>query len=75
MFSPQELQLILSGDRGRIDVQDLRRNVVYHGGYADSQPYIQEVSRHALPLHYHVLRPPKIDAITHLTRYQAVYST
>ena len=36
-----ELQLLISGEQKPIDIADLRRNVNYAGGYADSQPYIQ----------------------------------
>lgn len=41
MFNPHELQLLLSGDKGKIDILDLRKNVVYGSGYHDQQPYIQ----------------------------------
>jgi len=43
MFNPTELQLILSGEKSKINIRDLRGNVVYHGGYADNQPYIDQV--------------------------------
>lgn len=42
MFNANELKLLISGDHESIDMADLRRNVHYAGGYADSQPYIQE---------------------------------
>lgn len=40
MFSPRELQLLISGDTQRLDLDDLRRHVAYHG-YADREPYIE----------------------------------
>ena len=42
LFSPREMQLLISGDDQRmINIADFRRNVNYAGGYHDSQPYIQ----------------------------------
>ncbi|GMI09473.1 hypothetical protein TrVE_jg9983 [Triparma verrucosa] len=42
MFSPRELQKIIGGDdEGGIDVNDLKRTMVYAGGYHESQPIIQ----------------------------------
>lgn len=41
MFNTQELQLLISGDRRRIDLADMQRHVVYGSGYHPSQPYIQ----------------------------------
>jgi len=40
MFSPKELQLLLSGDPKPIDIEDMRKHVNYGNGYHDSQPYI-----------------------------------
>jgi len=40
MFSPRELQLLISGDHETIDVADLRRHAAYHG-YADREAYIE----------------------------------
>lgn len=42
LFSPREMQLLISGDDQRmINIADFRNNVNYAGGYHDSQPYIQ----------------------------------
>lgn len=41
MFNTRELQLLISGDKRAIDIEDMRRNVHYASGYHDSQPYIQ----------------------------------
>jgi ubiquitin-protein ligase E3 C len=41
MFSARELQLLIGGDLRPIDVENMRRNTRYGGGYHDSQPYIQ----------------------------------
>lgn len=42
MFSRREMQLLISGDDARaIDLADFKKNVVYGGGYHESQPYIQ----------------------------------
>lgn len=41
MFGPHELQLLIGGDQRRIDVEDMRRNTKYGGGFHESQPYIQ----------------------------------
>lgn len=43
MFSPRELQLLISGDHKRLDINDLRRNVHYAGGYHDKHPYIESL--------------------------------
>jgi ubiquitin-protein ligase E3 C len=40
MFRVHELQLVIGGDRRRIDVEDMRRNVVYHG-YQEQEEYVQ----------------------------------
>lgn len=40
MFSPRELQLLISGDHETIDVADLRRHAAYHG-YADREAYME----------------------------------
>jgi ubiquitin-protein ligase E3 C len=41
MFSPREIQLLISGEQKPIDIQDFRQNVNYAGGYSDSDPYIE----------------------------------
>lgn len=42
LFNPQELQRLIGGEGGRaIDVEDLRRNTRYAGGYHESQPVMQ----------------------------------
>eukprot|EP00752_Nemacystus_decipiens_P008436 g7540.t1 len=42
LFNPQELQRLIGGEGGRaIDVQDLKRNTLYAGGYHQSQPVMQ----------------------------------
>lgn len=41
MFNPHELQLLLGGDRNSINIQNLRANVIYSGGYHDSHWCIQ----------------------------------
>ena len=41
MFSTRELQLLISGDRRAIDLNDLKANVTYASGYHPSQPYVQ----------------------------------
>jgi ubiquitin-protein ligase E3 C len=41
MFSPHELQLLISGSQRAIDLDDLKRHVHYASGYHESQPYIQ----------------------------------
>lgn len=41
MFNIQELQLLISGDRRRINLEDMQQHVVYGSGYHPSQPYIQ----------------------------------
>ena len=41
MFGPHELQLLIGGDMRRIDIEDMRRNTRYGGGYHESQPYVQ----------------------------------
>lgn len=33
--------MLISGDKRRIDIQDMKRHVVYASGYHESQPYIQ----------------------------------
>jgi ubiquitin-protein ligase E3 C len=35
------VQLLISGGQNEIDIDDLRRNTIYHG-YRESDPYIQE---------------------------------
>jgi len=45
IFFSDEIQLLISGGvEAEIDVDDLRRNTVYHG-YNDHDPYIQEFWR------------------------------
>ncbi|CBJ29420.1 conserved unknown protein [Ectocarpus siliculosus] len=42
MFNPQELQRLIGGEGGRaIDVEDLKRNTLYAGGYHKTQPVMQ----------------------------------
>ena len=41
MFSPDELQMLISGAVGAVDLVDLRANTVYGGGYSDEHPSIQ----------------------------------
>ncbi|CAM9290006.1 unnamed protein product [Ectocarpus sp. 4 AP-2014] len=42
MFNPQELQRLIGGEGGRaIDVEDLKRNTLYAGGYHQTQPVMQ----------------------------------
>jgi len=41
MFGPQELQCLISGDLQRVDIEDLKLNCKYSGGYHESQPYIE----------------------------------
>ena len=47
LFNPQELQRLIGGEGGRaIDVDDLKRNTLYSGGYHESQPVMKVPSRH-----------------------------
>lgn len=41
LFFPDEIQMLISGHKNEIDVEDLRRNTVYHG-YRETDPYIIE---------------------------------
>ena len=41
MFSPKELQVLISGDKRPVNIEDMQRYVNYAGGYHPSQPYIQ----------------------------------
>jgi ubiquitin-protein ligase E3 C len=41
MFSPYEMQLLISGEQKPIDIENMRQNVNYGGGYHDNHPYIQ----------------------------------
>lgn len=41
MFNPREMQSILGGELRPLDLEDLKRNVSYSGGYHPSQPYVQ----------------------------------
>eukprot|EP00293_Proteomonas_sulcata_P020158 CAMPEP_0184314510 /NCGR_PEP_ID=MMETSP1049-20130417/74919_1 /TAXON_ID=77928 /ORGANISM="Proteomonas sulcata, Strain CCMP704" /LENGTH=632 /DNA_ID=CAMNT_0026632461 /DNA_START=46 /DNA_END=1944 /DNA_ORIENTATION=- len=41
MFSPDELQMIISGSVQKIDLQDLRANCVYGGGYSEEHESVQ----------------------------------
>lgn len=41
MFNTKELQLLISGDRRAIDIDDMKRHTHYGSGYHESQPYIQ----------------------------------
>ena len=41
MFNPTELQMLISGEQRPIDLEDLKNNVTYSGGYHESQEFIQ----------------------------------
>eukprot|EP00375_Theileria_parva_P001919 XP_764594.1 ubiquitin-protein ligase [Theileria parva strain Muguga] len=41
MFSPSELELLISGSSEAIDISDLRKNTVYAGGFDENNPTIQ----------------------------------
>mmetsp|Transcript_48511 Transcript_48511/g.147079 ORF Transcript_48511/g.147079 Transcript_48511/m.147079 type:complete len:588 (-) Transcript_48511:267-2030(-) len=41
MFDPYELNILISGSPTGFDVQDLRRNTNYSGGYQDDSPVVQ----------------------------------
>ena len=41
MFSPMEMQTLLSGTDSPIDVEDMRQNINYAGAYTDDHPTIQ----------------------------------
>jgi len=41
MFDPCELNLLVSGSSGGFDVEDLKRNTIYSGGYSDDSPVIR----------------------------------
>lgn len=41
LFNLHELQVLISGHKRPIDIQDMRRHCSYGSGYHDSQPYIQ----------------------------------
>lgn len=41
LFSERELQLLISGKAGRLDLDDLRRNTKYSGGYTEETPVIR----------------------------------
>lgn len=41
LFSREELQLLISGKTGKIDLDDLRRNTRYSGGYDENTPVIK----------------------------------
>jgi hypothetical protein len=40
-FYTEEIQILISGGFHEIDIDDLRRNVIYHG-FKESDPYIKE---------------------------------
>ncbi|XP_014242878.1 ubiquitin-protein ligase E3C-like [Cimex lectularius] len=40
MFTPKELQTIISGDEAPIDIDDMRRNTVYAGGFSPDHPSV-----------------------------------
>lgn len=42
LFNPIELQTLISGD-DEIDIEDLRRNVVYGGGYTEEDQTIKDL--------------------------------
>jgi ubiquitin-protein ligase E3 C len=41
IFNSKELQLLMNGESKKIDLEDLKNNVIYSSGYHDSQPYVQ----------------------------------
>ena len=41
MFGPGELQTLISGSAGPVDLRDLRAHTHYAGGYDDHEPYIE----------------------------------
>jgi len=41
LFSPRELQMMISGEDRGIDIEDWKRNINYGSGYHESQPYVQ----------------------------------
>lgn len=41
IFSAPEVVRLIAGDNADIDVDDLRRNTVYYGGYSDLSPTIR----------------------------------
>lgn len=41
LFSHDELQLLISGKPGRVDLDDLRRHTKYSGGYSEETPVIK----------------------------------
>ncbi|KAI1314908.1 Ubiquitin-protein ligase E3B [Mortierella claussenii] len=43
IFSPQELQRVISGEDVDFDVQDLRTHTEYHNGYFDQHPVIRNL--------------------------------
>ena len=53
LFNPQELQRLIGGEGGRaIDVEDLKRNTLYAGGYHQSQPVMKVCAALAGRGHY-----------------------
>ncbi|PXF46189.1 E3 ubiquitin-protein ligase UPL6 [Gracilariopsis chorda] len=41
LFSHEELQLLISGKKGKIDLEDLRNHTNYSGGYSEETPVIK----------------------------------
>jgi ubiquitin-protein ligase E3 C len=41
MFSPRELQILISGTPNPIDLEDLKKHTNYSGGYSDTHPAIK----------------------------------
>lgn len=41
LFSHEELQLLISGKSGKIDIDDWRRNTRYSGGYSENTPVVK----------------------------------
>merc|ERR1711871_1448706 len=41
MFGPRELQMIISGGEGGLDLEDMKANTVYSGAYSESHEQIQ----------------------------------
>lgn len=41
MFSPTEIQTLISGAEASVDVSDLRRNTIYSGGLTEKHPTVE----------------------------------
>jgi hypothetical protein len=49
MFSPDELQMVISGSVQELDLNDLRSNCNYGGGYHDNHPSGLSLTFHRNP--------------------------